>query len=164
MFALPRQSFLPLSHLVILLLALACSTAKPTAAPTLTASSEWAEQTTQTASYRVKVRTGPMVALAVMGQEATMTLVDQGQPVNRHLEVYIFDRTSGAEVKTTVPRVKISQQTTKLSRGLLNVEACLLANHRITDPHFGDNLYLPDGKYTITVSVANESASFEVLL
>jgi len=89
-----------------------------------------------------------------------MTTVEQGQPVNHHLEVHIFDRRSGVEVKTLVPVVTITNQTTRGSRALANVRACLVANHRETEPHFGDNLYLPEGTYTVTVRVGSETATF----
>jgi hypothetical protein len=145
--------------LVILLFGLACSTSKPTTTPV--ASAEWVEQTTQTTSYKVKVRTGPMVTMEVMQQGATMTMMDQGQPVNHHLEVYVFDKNTGAEVKKLIPKVTITDQATGTARGLPDVQACLLANHRATEPHFGDNLYLSDGKYAVAVNVGNDTAVFE---
>jgi len=89
-----------------------------------------------------------------------MTTVDQGQPVNRHLEVHIFNKKSGAEVKAVVPVVRITNQATGTSRGLPNVKACLVSGHRETEPHFGDNLYLLDGTYTVAVSVGKEIAIF----
>jgi len=122
------------------------------------------ERTTETTSYKVNMRVGPEVALEVMQPGAIMTMVDQGQAVNHHLEVHIFDRSSGAGIQTMIPDVTINQQATELSRGLPNVEACLLANHRLTEPHFGDNLYLADGPYTITVAVGNETALFQEIV
>ena len=100
-----------------------------------------------------------MVTLAAM---TAMTITDEGQPVNRHLEVHIFDRNSGAQVKDLTPKVTITNQATGVSRGLPNVTACLESNHLEVEPHFGDNLYLPDGQYGVTVEVGNETAVFEI--
>jgi hypothetical protein len=99
-----------------------------------------------------------------MQQGAVMTMVDRGQPVNHHLEVHIFDKVSGAEVKNLIPNVTITDKAAGTSQGLGNVQACLLANHRVTEPHFGDNLYLPNGRYTVTVGIGSEAAVIEVSL
>lgn len=153
------------------LLALAACTSPgpaPTATPaasvaTSTAlSSEWTEQTTETASYRVMVRVGPSVSLQVMQAGATMTVMDQGRPVNHHLEVHIFDRRSGAEVKSLTPQVTITGPGIATPRGLPDVRACLLANHRVIEPHFGDNLYLADGTYSVAIGVGTERAIAEI--
>lgn len=118
------------------------------------------EWTTDTSSYRIKIRIGPKVTMAA----TSMTTVDQRRPVNRHLEVHIFDKKSGAEVKTVVPAVRITNQGSGTSRGLPNVKACLVSKHRETEPHFGDNLYLANGTYTVTVSVGKEIAIFRNLV
>ncbi len=157
---------------LILLGGAACSKAEPTEAPR--ASTEWTDYTTQTATYRIVVRTGPMVTMEVMQMGATMTVVDQGQPVNHHIEVHIFDKGSGAEVKNLIPTVRITDQATGASRELaINVHpsgeipyvtACLLANHRVKEPHFGDNLFLSGGTYAVTVGVGNETTTSEISL
>ena len=118
---------------------------------------EFEERTSQTASYRIKIRTGPKVTMAM----SIMTAVDQGKPVNRHLEVHVFNRSSGAEVKDPAPAVRVTDQATGASRRLTNLAACRVAKHRETEPHFGDNVYLPDGRYTITVDVGKETAVFK---
>ena len=163
---------LVLTVVLILLGGAACSKAEPMEAPR--ASTEWADYTTQTASYRIILRTGPMVTMDVMQMGATMTVVDQGQSVNHHIEVHIFDKGSGAEVKSLIPAVRITDQATGASRELAatvhpsgeipHVTACLLANHRVKEPHFGDNLYLANGKYNVTVSVGNETTTSEISL
>ena len=128
----------------------------PNSAPALAASPQDVEQTAQTTSYRIKVRIGLKVTMAM----STMTMVDQGHPVNRHLEVHIFGKQSGANVKSVVPIVTITNQATRTSRKLANVEACLTARHREIEPHYGDNLFLPDGTYAVTVGVGQETAVF----
>lgn len=119
--------------------------------------SEVEERVTQTASYTVKIRTGPKVTMA----GSAMTVTDQGRPVNRHIEVYVFRKSTGAEVKDVIPTVTITDQGSGTSRILTNITACRVSKHRETDPHFGDNVYLRDGKYTIRVAVGAETAIFK---
>lgn len=117
----------------------------PRAVPTIAQMgmpSEFDERTAQTASYVVKIRTGPKVTMSM----STMTVTDQGKPVNRHLEVHIFNRKTRAEVKEPVPEVRIADQATGASRALTNLMACRISKHREVEPHFGDNVYLPDGR------------------
>ena len=171
-----RLLLVPIVPLVaVLFFALVCSEeepaskAEPTEMPRAT--KEWSDHTTETSSYRITLRAGPTVTMDVMQMGATMTTVDQGQAVNHHLEVHIFDKGSGAEVKDLVPTVRITDPATGDSRELAAslhssgqvpyVTACLLSNHRVKEPHFGDNLYLRDGTYTLTLGVGNESAVFE---
>ena len=153
---LRRELHLLLGSL-LLLLGAACSTPTPSASPS--ASLQGGEQTTETASYRIKIRAGPMVTMMTM---TAMSTTDQGQPVNRHLEVHIFDRNSGAQLKDLIPKVTITNQATGVSRGLPNVTACLESNHLEVEPHFGDNLYLPDGNYAVTVDLGADTAVFEI--
>ena len=117
--------------------------------------SDFEEHTVQTTSYNVKIRTGPKVT---MMSSPTMTVTDQGKPVNRHVEIHIFNKSTGAEVKDPVPTVRVTDQATGTSRLLTNITACLIAKHRDREPHFGDNVDLVDGKYTITVVVGGETA------
>ena len=118
--------------------------------------SEFEEWTVQTASYAIKIRIGPKVSMAM---SSVMTVTDQGKPVNRHMEVHIFGRRSGAEIKDVVPIVKITGPDGS-SRQLSNITACRVSKHRETELHFGDNIYLPEATYTITVKVRRESAVF----
>jgi hypothetical protein len=147
-----------LGPLVLLLLGLGCSESTPAATRAL--STQGAEQTAQTASYRISIRIGPTIEGEAMGPVATMAVTDQGQPVNRHLEIHIYDRSTGAKVKDVTPAVGFTDQATGASRGLANVLACLLAGLQPV-PHYGDNLYLSGGTYTVTVGIGNETAVFE---
>jgi len=118
------------------------------------------EHTAQTASYRIKIRMGPKVTMPM----ASMTVTDQGNPVNRHLEAHIFNRSTGAEVQTVVPVVRVTNQATGASRQLANMSACRVSRHLETEPHFGDNIYLPAGTYTIAVVAGPETAVFRNLI
>jgi hypothetical protein len=93
-----------------------------------------------------------------------MATTDQGQPVNRHLEVHIHDKNSGAQITDAIPTVSITDKATGTLRTVPNVLACMTLKHREIEPHFGDNLYMTDGSYTITVSIRDERTSFDVSL
>jgi len=118
------------------------------------------EQTTQTASYEISIWTGPEVTM--MMEFPVMAMMDQGMPVNHHLEIHLFDVRTGEELLDVIPEVEIRVVATGASRGLPNVKACLESHHRATAPHFGDNLFLPDGAYEIIVEVEGEIAEFEI--
>jgi hypothetical protein len=75
-----------------------------------------------------------------------------------------------------IPSVSITDKATGVSRELAEsqgigvfsrvsfVTACLISKHRGVEPHFGDNIYLPNGNYTITVGVGIETATAEISL
>ena len=162
-----------------LLISMACSSSNPTA--TAAPSDQGATRNTESASYSITLEIGPVVTMLtsdqgmrVMGRMTGMTFTDEGQAVNHHLEVHVVDKSSGARVADTIPTVNITDQATGVSRQFAaNVHssgevpyllACMTTNHRESERHFGDNLYLPDGKYTITVGLGNETAVSEDIL
>ena len=180
-----RTGLLSGSFVMILLAMLAAcgDGAEPAATPTVApppasmAPTQGAEQTAKTASYRIQVLTGPLVMeAAMMRMSGIMSTTDQGQPVNRHLEVHIFDISTGAVRKDVVPTVRITDQATGTTRQLADVHAagaaqggayvmaCIISEHRPEDRHFGDNVYLPDGSHTVTVEVDGETAAFDISL
>ncbi len=129
------------------------------------------EQTQLTVTYRLVLDIGPaanmtmppatsgevMVPMPGMPMPA-MNTTDQGQPVNHHVELHIFNRVTGAVVTDTMPM--ISSQATGLSRSLDNVMAMYDAAIGPADTHFGNNAYLPDGTYIFTATVGTEMATF----
>ena len=131
------------------------------------------QTTTQTASYRVEIWSGPTLTM-MMTSFPIMSSIDQGQPVNRHLEVHIFDKISGTKLTDIVPSVSLTHLGTGVSRELADVQetgaalgvsfvtACQLSKHREIEPHFGDNIYLQEGTYTVIIGVAEETAEAEI--
>jgi hypothetical protein len=116
-------------------------------------------QTAQTASYRIKLQFGPVVKPEGMGAMSGMLSMDQGKPVNQHLGIIVQDKRSGAAAMNIFPEVKISDEKSGTSRGL-GILRCMPPNDHGAGPHFGNNLYLPDGTYTVTVTVGKETAVF----
>ena len=130
-----------------------------------------------TDSYRVEVWTGPELTSMMMTTAfSVMSVMDGGRPVNRHIEIHIFDKSSGAKVTDAVPTVSIANLATGVtrelartqveggSRGTSFITACQVSGHRGLEPHFGDNIYLADGPYTFTVGVGEETATLDLSL
>ena len=119
----------------------------------------------ETASYRVKLTTGSVVTMqmtdgdVIMGQ---ITMTDQGQSVNNHIGIQIFDINTGVEVMEEIPTISIKDDATGISRGLPYLRVCFNSNNHLGAPHFGGNFYLAEGTYTVTVDVAGEMAVFEI--
>ena len=168
--------------LLITLGSVACTqepTPTPTQlAPTPTASIQAIKQTAETPAYQVTLVIGPVVTLLtseggeqVMGMMTGMTFTDRGQPVNHHLEVHVLDKSALSRVEDVIPIVRITDQATGTSQEVAaNVHAsgevpyvlaCMTTKHRETERHFGDNLYLPSGIYTVTVGVGDGIVSLE---
>ena len=176
------RSSLPFGLFVgALLLAVACGggdeTPPPTAAPPRTPVPGVKQSVAQTESYRIEIWTGPALTMMTMMEAfPIMSTMDGDQPVNRHIEVHLYDVNTGEDMMSLIPVVKITNQATGVTRelpgdqeigisdGVSFVTACLISGHRQIEPHFGDNIYLPDGKYTVTVDITGETASFEISL
>ena len=91
----------------------------------------------------------------------TMSMMDQGQPVNHHVEAHIYDKSSGAVLDSVTPVMAITNQANGASRKIDPVMAMYGVAEGKSDLHYGGNVYLPDGTYTITVSANNETATFK---
>ena len=154
------------------------STATPAAVPVTIALARTPvpavdQMTTQTASYRVELWTGPTLTM-MMASFPIMSSTDQGQLVNRHLEVHIYDKSSGAKLTDIVPLVRLTHRETGVSRDLAGdqetgsslgvsfLTACQISKHRAVEPHFGDNIYLQEGTYSVIIDVAGEAAEAEI--
>lgn len=101
------------------------------------------------------VGTGTM-AMGVGGQ---MTMSANGSD-NHHLEVHIHDAMTGAVVSNVVPSIMITNQATGQSQMLDPVMATYGISEGPSDLHFGNNLHLDDGTYTISVALGSETAVF----
>lgn len=151
-----------LGLVLFLFFVLACSAS--TSKPASTSVAHRVETASQTSSYVINLAIGPKVTMPASAMTIAMATTDQGHPVNRHLEVHVFNKSSGARITDMIPTVSIADKATGSPRTLASVLACMTLKHREIEPHFGDNLYMTDGGYTVTVSIGDESASFNVSL
>ena len=172
--ALKNLSLTPLLFtLPAILLVAGCGGSGPTATPTRTPVPGVAVTATHTDSYTVELWTGPALT-GMMTAFPIMSAMDQGQPVNRHMEIHLFDKNTGAKLIDITPRVKLTDVETGVSRewaatqesggslGVAFVTACLISKHREVEPHFGDNIYLRDGAYAVTIGIEDETAEAEL--
>lgn len=126
-----------------------------------------------TRSYAVGLEIGPAVAMVTVENAAGEALVDlmvpalsaratfdQDMPVNRHLEIYLADSRSGRLVADQPPIIQITDQANGQERTLTAVMPMYDEAEGPRDLHFGNNLYLPDGVYTVTATMNGENASF----
>ncbi|MGI8586319.1 MAG: hypothetical protein ACR2M0_01340 [Chloroflexia bacterium] len=160
---------------VLFLGVLLCSLAL-TAGQALAATGE-TQQTVVTAHYKIVLTIGPEATMLTPEQAAgakvgevmlpmggmampAMGMTDLGRPVNRHLEVAILDKTSGAPVTDQMPAISIKNDVTGDLRTLSSVMAMYDVKVGKNDTHFGNNIYLPDGTYTFTTVANGETATF----
>ena len=148
---------------------------------TVSAGSPWAqagaEQPQATAHYKITLEIGSVTTMLMPEQAAgakegevmvhmpgmpmAMGMTDQGQPVNHHLEVRIYGKATGTVVTKVMPKITITNQATGKSRSLASISAMYDVKEGQKDLHFGSNLFLPDGKYTVLVVMGNKTAVFK---
>ena len=92
-----------------------------------------------------------------------MSMTDEGQPVNHHLEAHIYDKASGKVLNNVMPRITITNQAKGASRPLSPVMAMYGIQEGQSDFHYGGNVYLPPGTYAVAVSVNGQTATFKDL-
>jgi len=142
----------------------------------------WADQSTQTTTYTMTLKVGPAEPMYMSGAPAGTTAgeimmpmagmamgpmsptdMDQGQQVNHHLEVQILTTATRAVAVNLTPRIRVSSEAmpTGQARTLDAVAPMYGVTEGPGDLHYGQNLYLADDTYTVTVAVGNETATFQ---
>ena len=136
------------------------------------------ERTQSTAHYRITLDIGPVptmlrpdqassategeVPLAMPGMPMPpMAMTDQGRPVNRHLEVTVYDKATGTRLGSPRPRITITDRKTGKATVLQAVTAMYDVQEGQGDLHFGENVHLANGTYTVTVAVGGDRAVFK---
>jgi 5-hydroxyisourate hydrolase-like protein (transthyretin family) len=102
-----------------------------------------------------------MTGSEAMGAMPMMATTDNGQPVNHHLEVHVLDSATGAPDASVDPQIQITNESTGQSRMVDDVAAMYDVQVGMGDLHYGNNVYLPDGTYTVTVMIGQETATFQ---
>jgi hypothetical protein len=145
-------------------------------------------QVGSTASYNLSVVIGSIQAMFTPAQVASqhpktgevmfsgqMTMppgmdsstVDMGNmpsmnipPEWRHLEAHIYDKKTGDVVKTLTPVITLTNKSTGMTRpiSMVTMQGVIEGPG---DFHYGNNVDLPTGQYTVTVAVGSESANFD---
>ena len=87
--------------------------------------------------------------VAVTGR--SMTHTDQGMAANHHLEVQITQAATGSVVMDVTPTIRITDKLSGTSRDLPQVMGMYGSTMGPSDFHYGQNVFLPDGTYVVTV-------------
>jgi len=122
--------------------------------------------TQTTASYRVELDIQPAMMMLTSGTDdgmIGMTATDGGQTANHFFQVRIANTAAGAPADTSLS-IAIANDMTGEMRNLssmMSMNAMMSATQMgMEELQFANNVYLPDGSYTITVMVGTEAAQF----
>ncbi len=91
------------------------------------------------------------------GMPMAMAMTDQGQPVNHHPEVHIYDKATGTVVTQVVPKIVVTNQAMGEARPLTSLAAMYDVKEGQKDLHVGSNVILREGKYMVIVAVGDET-------
>lgn len=144
------------------------------------AQSEPTMRVERTPSYTIVLDVGPTEAMvssmdamqgvsgevAVDGETAAMMAdqPDQGMAVNHHMAVHVMLADSDDTVMDVTPTIRITNKDTGETRSLPHVTGMYGSTMGMSDFHFGQNLFLADGTYLVTVEVGPDTALFRDVL
>jgi len=105
-------------------------------------------------------KSGELMFSGTMTMPADTTHIS---PDWHHLEVHVFDKKTGNVVKTVNPVITVTNQASRQTQPVpLVVMQGVVEGPG--DYHYGNNVDLPKGDYTVTVVIGSETASFEFSL
>ena len=111
----------------------------------------------RTPTYDVVLSIGPAES-GSMAMDSDMA--DQGMHVNHRLMVRINEADNGSVVSDVTPTIRITDKSTGESRDLPHVMG-MSGGMGPNDFDYGQNVFLPDGTYLVTVQVApSDTAEF----
>jgi hypothetical protein len=117
-----------------------------------------------TPDQATKASEGEVMAMMPSMAMSGMAMTDAGHPVNHHLEVHLYNRATGALITNQMPTISIKDQGSGATRQLASVMAMYDIKQGMRDFHFGTNVYLPAGTYSVNVAVGHETAVFNDVL
>jgi hypothetical protein len=125
-------------------------------------------RTERTSAFDVALTVGPAQATSMQPSQSTdmgmshdmsmgqndMTMqpqpADQGMAVNHWLDVHVTQAGTGSVVNDLTPTIRIVDKSTGEARDLPAVMG-MAGGMNASDFHYGQNVFLPDGTYQITV-------------
>lgn len=94
-----------------------------------------------------------------------MSVINMSMTSNTyHLEVHIFDIKTGAVVVVPVDSVSITVTNSSGMSMSVPVAEMFGAMEGLTDTHYGNNVQLMPGSYTVAVNIEGERASFNITI
>jgi len=129
-----------------------------------------------TSTYNLVAEIGPLQAMYTPAQVSsqhprtgevmfggTMTMPSDTTNISpdwHHLEVHIFDKKTGNVIKTANPVLTVKNNTTNQV-----VQVPIVVMQGIVegpnDIHYGNNVDLPKGQYTVTAVIGSETSNFD---
>jgi hypothetical protein len=140
--------------------------------PAVAAEVQPIQQEMQTAHYRLDLQIGPMEQMYMAADVAAQHLT-QGEimlsggmampkdmDTARHLEVHVYSLDKGAVVSDA----NVAIAVTDAQKTLQNIQIATMygITQGPSDTHYGNNVDLPPGTYTIDVTANGEKAAFKV--
>jgi hypothetical protein len=131
-------------------------------------------QNTTTADYKLMLQLGSPETMLAMCQVTDSTISGEvmvsGQMIDDmsttmkstpyHLELHVYDIKTGATVALPVHEIRITITNSSGMSSIIPIAEMFGVHGGLTDLHYGNNVHLVSGSYTIRVSVAGEKASF----
>lgn len=77
----------------------------------------------------------------------------------RHLEVHVYDKKSGDVYRSADPVISVTNKSTGQTQ-LVPIVVMQGVIEGSGDYHYGNNVNLPNGQYTVTVVIGSETANF----
>jgi len=132
------------------------------------------EQSATTASYALTLEIGPSEKMLTLEEAKTategevmvsgaMAMEMSGMETTQHLEVFVKTRKDGAIVSDQPVAIKVTNEATK-EETVVPVAMMYGLSEGTADTHFGNNVMLMPGNYTIAVAVGSEQATFMVTM
>jgi hypothetical protein len=138
------------------------------------------KQQAQTAHYRLELQIGPTEKMFTPKEVAAKHLTDGEVMVGgamsmgmggmamdmgdtRHLEVHVYSLDKGAVVTNAKVGIVVTDTASKRAE---KVSAAKMYGIKEgpSDTHYGDNVSLPSGNYTVEVTVNGEKATFQITI
>jgi len=134
----------------------------------------------QTVHYRLMLQAGPQEKMYSKADAAKMhptsgeimasgTMAGGGMAMGemtsgtRHLEVHVYNKTTGKVVTGAKCIITVTNEATKKST-IMDVAEMYGVKEGPSDWHYGNNVDMPAGSYTVTVVVNGEKAVFHVTI
>jgi hypothetical protein len=138
------------------------------------------KQQAQTAHYRLELQIGPTEKMftpkevaakrltegeVMVGGAKSMGMASMAMDMGdtRHLEVHVYSLDKGAVVTNAKVGIVVTDTASKRAE---KVSAAKMYGIKEgpSDTHYGDNVSLPSGNYTVEVTVNGEKATFQITI
>jgi hypothetical protein len=132
-------------------------------------------QNATTADYKIELGIGPTANMLMMCQVTSSTtsgevmVASQMSPMSMtgntyHLELHVYDIKTGAAEVVPINSVGITVTNSSGTKTTIPVAEMFDIGQGPTDFHYGNNVQLIAGNYTVDTNIGSENASFNVTI